>query len=148
MPLQTVVRKTTRTDDGSRLGKLSLPAILATGVVLGIVLSSSVPPEIGRRFSIFPFDLILRTHIVFAVVQIVLIVALLAIYLRFYAHTKSNFDLGLVIVIAALFLYSVFSNPLVNGLVGYVPFGSGYFELLPDFFLILAYSVFLYLSLE
>ena len=130
------------------LTKLWVPVVLAVGILFGLALSLNVPPAFQGRFGPVPFDPPLQIHIILAAVQVVLLVALLVLYIRSYAQTRANFALGLVIVLGALFLHSLFSNPFVIGLVGRVPFGPGYFGLFPDLFMIAAYTIFLYLSLE
>jgi hypothetical protein len=73
--------------------------------------------------------------------------SLVIVYLKVYSETRANFALGLVIVLSALLLQTVFSYPLVLGTqrVILVP---GILTLLADFLTIGAYTVFLYLSLE
>ncbi len=130
------------------LSKLWVPAVLAIGIALGVLVSYSVPLGFRSRFGTFPFELPLRLHIVLTILQVILIASLLIVYVRLYAQTNANYALGLVVVLGALFLHSIFSNPFVIGLVGTIPFGPGFFGLLPDLFLDAAYAVFLYLSLE
>ncbi len=130
----------------NHLSKTWVPAVLVIGVVLGAVISYSIPFEFRVRFPA-PIELALRLHIILTILQIILIASLLIVYVRFYAQTNANFALGLVVVLGALFLHSVFSNPFIVSLVGTVPF-VGFFGLIPDLFLDAAYSVFLYLSLE
>ncbi len=135
-------------DGGRHLTKLWVPAVLLIGVLLGVLLSSSVPEPIRPRFGRFPLEEGLRIHIILTTMEVTLLVALIAVYLRFYAQTRANFALGLVIVLMALFLNSFFSHPFLQGLIGTVPFGLGFFVPFADIFTIAAYTVFLYLSLE
>lgn len=135
--------------DASRhLSKLWVPVVLLIGVLLGVALSSFVPEGIRPRFGRFPLVPELRFHVIFTTVEAVLLLALIVVYVRFYAQTRANFALGLVIVLMALFLNSFFSHPFLEGLIGPVPFGLGYLVPFADIFTIAAYTVFLYLSLE
>ena len=61
---------------------------------------------------------------------------------------KSEFTFGLIVVMSALLLYAVTSNPLVQYIFSYRGFGQGPFVMLPDIFTTIALSVLLYLSMK
>jgi hypothetical protein len=81
-------------------------------------------------------------------INITLSVALMLIYVNIYRETKSEFTISLIIVTLALFLYALFSNPLLPMLFGYRLFGLGPFTMLPDMFTTVALIVLLYVSLK
>ena len=87
-------------------------------------------------------------HVILSTVEIVLLVSLVAVYIKVYAETRANFSLGLIIVLGALFVHSVLSFPPVVNDIGSMLLGSGLFFPYTDLLTIIAYSVFLYLSLE
>jgi len=131
-----------------------VPVVLLVGILLGGLLSLESPATEEPRFERYPGPFqfttggVLQFHILVTTIEIVLLVALFAVYIKVYADTKANFSLGLVIVLGALLLNTLFSYPLVLGMVGPVPVGPGEFLPFADIFIIIAYTVFLYLSLE
>lgn len=136
----------------SSVGKLWVVVVLLSGLVFGVILSDiATLPNEGRPdfFRGMPyFNPTIRLHVILTTVEVALLLALVVIYLKIYAETKANFALGLVIVLAALLLQTVFSYPLVLGLEGPVLFVQGRLPTLSDILTISAYTVFLYLSLE
>jgi hypothetical protein len=76
------------------------------------------------------------------------LVALVVVYVKMYRETKANFSLGLVIMLGALLLHSLISYPLLLVREGQIPIGPGEFLSTADIFMVVAYAVFLYLSLE
>lgn len=137
-----------------RGSRLLVPAVLLTGILLGALSSLVSPaPEEPRGehfpgFFRFTPEPLLQFHVFVTTIQIVLLVALVTIYVKVYIDTRANFSLGLVIVLFALLLQALFSYPLLLGIVGPVPVGEGEFLPFADVFMIIAYTVFLYLSLE
>jgi hypothetical protein len=69
-------------------------------------------------------------------------------YIRIYREVKSDFTIGLIVVMFALLFYAITSNPFTQYLFSYRGFGQGPFILLPDIFTTVALSVLLYLSLK
>jgi hypothetical protein len=137
----------------SRVGKLWVLVVLLAGLVAGVLLSdlATLPDEFRQPFfrgvPVFNPDPSIRLHIVLTTVEVALLVSLVIVYLKIYSETRANFALGLVIVLAALLLQTVFSYPLVLGTEGVI-LVPGLLTTLADFLTIGAYSVFLYLSLE
>jgi hypothetical protein len=137
-----------------RSNRIWVPVILLVGVLLGALSSLLSPATEESRFQHFPGffsftpEPVLRFHVLVTTIEIVLLVSLLAVYVKVYADTKARFSLGLVVVLGALLLHTLFSYPLLLGLVGPVPVGPGDFLPFADIFMIVAYTVFLYLSLE
>ena len=70
------------------------------------------------------------------------------VYLKVYAATGARFSLGIVVVVLALLLQSIFQSPLLLGFVGRYAAEFGPYLSSADIFTIAAYTVFLYLSLE
>jgi len=139
---------------GKRSNRIWVPVILLFGILLGALFSLVSPATEEPRGARFPGPFsftpepVLQFHVLVTTIEIVLLVALLAVYIRIYADTKANFSLGLVVVLSALLLHTLFSYPLLLGMVGPVSVGPGDFLPFADIFMIVAYTVFLYLSLE
>jgi hypothetical protein len=85
---------------------------------------------------------------VLSTVIIALQVALVFVYLRVYAETGARFSLGILIVMSALLLQSLFQYPLLLGFVGRYAEEFGPYLSTADLFTIAAYTIFLYLSLD
>ena len=102
--------------------------------------------EIEKSRQNFDEYIILKSAITF--INIVISLILIGMYVKIYREVKSDFTLGLIVVMSALLLYAVTSNPLVQYLFTYRGFGQGPFILLPDIFTTIAVSVLLYLSLK
>ncbi|MDP6154959.1 MAG: hypothetical protein QGH39_09050 [Candidatus Thermoplasmatota archaeon] len=75
-------------------------------------------------------------------------IILIFIYMKIYREVKSDFTLGLLIVMFAFLVYAITSNPLFYSIFGYWGFGMGPFQMIPDIFGTIALSVLLYLSLK
>jgi len=75
-------------------------------------------------------------------------VILIFIYIQLYRKIKSNFTLGLMIVMFSFLVYSITSNPIFHVMFGYWGFGMGPFQMLPEIFATIALSILLYLSLK
>jgi hypothetical protein len=137
----------------SAVGKLWVVVVLLAGLVAGVLLSDlATLPERSRnpffnRVPVFNPDPSIRLHIILTTVEVALLVSLVLVYMKIYSETKANFALGLVIVLSALLLQTVFSYPLVLGTEGVI-LVPGLLTTLADFLTIGAYTVFLYLSLE
>lgn len=137
----------------SMVGKLWVVVVLLVGLAAGVLLSdlATLPMEsresFFRRVPLFNPDPSIRLHIILTTVEVALLVSLVIVYLKVYSETKANFALGLVIVLGALLLQTVFSYPLVLGTEGVI-LVPGLLTTLADFLTLGAYTVFLYLSLE
>lgn len=129
--------------------KLWVPFVIGIGILLGLIFSFTFPAPF-ERFESAPIilDPIFTLHVVLSTVSITLLVALLVVYLGVYSKTQANFALGINIVLAALLAESLLEYPLFLGLAGRFPIGHGPFLDTADIFTIIAFAVFLYLSLE
>jgi hypothetical protein len=138
----------------SPVGKLWVVVVLLVGLISGVLLSDLATLQTGERPGFFrgvPYfnpDPTIRLHVILTTVEVTLLISLVIVYLKVYSETRANFALGLVIVLGALFLQTVFSYPLVLGLAGPVLFVRGSLPTVSDVLTISAYTVFLYLSLE
>jgi hypothetical protein len=144
----------------SRANKLWVPIILVIAVLLGLVLAETVPspPVCPPGYYCYPYyqfllgvQRALMLHVVLSTIEVVLLVSLVAVYVKVYAETRANFSLGLIVVLGALLVHSILSYPLVvyNAFNDAEPvlFSSILFPY-TDLLTIVAFSVFLYLSLE
>jgi len=129
--------------------KMWLPVILTVGVLMGIVLSFFVPvPPWFWRYAPFEIQQAIMLHVVLSTVSIALLISLAVIYLRMYSETGARFVLGLVVVLLALLIQSLIQYPLFIGLVGPLQPRQGQYLSYADIFTIVAYTIFLYLSLD
>jgi len=137
----------------SMAGKLWVVVVLLVGLVAGVLLAglATLPEEsrysFFRRVPVFNPDPSIRLHIILTTVEVALMVSLVIVYLKVYSETRANFALGLVAVLSALLLQTLFSYPLVLGTEGVI-LVPGPLTTLADFLTIGAYTIFLYLSLE
>jgi hypothetical protein len=132
-------------------GALWLLVVLAIGIASGFFLSVFEQVR-GFRFGPSPpfgaLEPVMTLRVVFSTTNVALLVALLVVYAKMYVETKANFSLGLVVVLAALLLHSLISYPLLVVRAGPIPIGPGEFLSTADIFMLVAYAIFLYLSLE
>jgi hypothetical protein len=133
-------------------------ALLTAGAV-GIVLSKEQtwvprpppgfqpdgPPD---QFDPQDRDQYLGVKAAMTMINMTLSVILMALYVKIYRDTRSEFTIGLIIMTFSLFLYATLSNPLLPVLFGYRMLGVGIFSILPDIFTTVALSVLLYLGLK
>ena len=75
-------------------------------------------------------------------------IILIFIYVKIFRKLKTDFTLGLLIVMFAFLVYAITSNPLFYSIFGYWGFGMGPFQMIPDIFGTIALSVLLYLSMK
>jgi len=93
-------------------------------------------------------ELFYTIKIVVSTINTSLVIILLLTYIDIYQKTKSDFTVGLIMFSMILLLYTVASNPIMQGVFGYRAFGLGPFAMLPDIFACIALSVLIYLSLK
>jgi len=138
---------------GKMMSKLWVPIVLFVGTLTGIVSyaiasESAEFPRFGRFGQPIGPDLYLEFHVILSTIGMALLVALIIIYARTYLQTKANFILGLLVVLFALLLQSLLSYPILLELEVAPGFAIAFFSPVADVFTIIAYTVFLYLSLE
>jgi tellurite resistance protein TehA-like permease len=88
----------------------------------------------------------LKTAISF--INIGLILPLFFIYAGIYRKMRSSFTLGLMVVIFALGMYAVTSNPLIVSLLGGRTGDFGFFQIIPDLCTTVALIILIRISLE
>jgi hypothetical protein len=92
---------------------------------------------------------ILNVKTVMTTANVVLLVVLLAIYIRSYARIKSKFTLGLMIFAFLLLLHAVTSTPCIHAATcGRRMCVIGPLDVIPDILEFMALLVLLYLSSE
>ena len=111
----------------------------------------SFPPrdlkeEFDRAKEHFEIYVSMKTAI--TLINIVISLILIAMYIKIYREVKSDFTIGLIVVMFALLFYAITSNPFVHYLFSFRGFGMRPFIMLPDIFTTIALSVLLYLSLK
>jgi hypothetical protein len=125
--------------------KFWVPAVLLIGTVAGILsnlYTLSTFAQFGRTSGATAF---LEYHAVLSTISIALLVALLVVYGKTYTQTKANFMLGLIVVL----LQNLLNYPILHPYIDNTPLESMTISSpVSDAFTILAYTVFLYLSLE
>jgi hypothetical protein len=143
-------------EKGMHISKVWVPVILVLAVLLGLVLAEAIPSPVcppgyycpPPYFYLLSVRGALMLHVILSTIEIVLLISLVAVYIKVYTETRANFSLGLIIVLSALLVHSFLSYPLIVNSIEPILFGSGLFFPYTDLLTIVAYSVFLYLSLE
>jgi len=135
-----------------RTSKIWVLVILIFGILLGVLLALMVRLDILEagpdRFFLLSIQRALQLHVILSTIEMVLLFSLVFVYIKIYSVTRANFSMGILIVLFALLLHSILSFPLTVDQIGPVLLGSGAFFPYPDMFTIIAYAIFLYLSLE
>jgi hypothetical protein len=153
-----------RKEEGHRgLPKLWVPFVIIVGCFLGFLsyvlafhnLENQLPPLGLLREQM---EITLEFHVILSTVGMALLVALLVVYSRTYLQTRANFILGLVVVLFALLFQAILTNPVYLSFAEPYPtfpnplrrasLPPGFSSPIADIFMIIAYAVFLYLSLE
>jgi hypothetical protein len=88
----------------------------------------------------------LKTAISF--INLGLIIPLFFIYTGIYRKMRSSFTLGLMVVIFALGMYAITSNPLIVSILGGRTGDIGFFQIIPDLCTTVALIILIRISLE
>ena len=133
---------------------LPIIVIAITVAIIGLVLASLIlpppetaPPPIQQPDRVL-MDIYLKVKTMVSLVNIVFIISLVGIYRGIYRQVKSQFTMGLIIVMLVLLMYALSSNPLIHVLFGYQAQGLGPFAMMPDIFTTFALGLLLYISLD
>ncbi|MGY5859145.1 MAG: hypothetical protein RTV72_17545 [Candidatus Thorarchaeota archaeon] len=133
---------------------LPIIVIAITVAIIGLVLASLIlpppetaPPPIPQPDRVL-MDIYLKVKTMVSLVNIVFIISLVGIYRGIYRQVKSQFTMGLIIVMLVLLMYALSSNPLIHVLFGYQAQGLGPFAMMPDIFTTFALGLLLYISLD
>lgn len=135
--------------------KLLVPIIILVGAVLGLVSALDLQSEFPRYgpgppgpFQFFGAYEYLQYHIVLSTISLALLAALIVVYAHSYVKTRANFLFGLLIVLFALLIQGLIQDPLLHLYMSGTVEIDAFYSWVSDLFTIVAYSVFLYLSLE
>jgi hypothetical protein len=131
-------------------------SLIVIAAVLGAVMGSLYappPPNEGRTPHIpeieqDPHNYLMVIKTTITVINITISLILIALYVKIYREVRSDFTIGLIVVMFTLLLYSLTSNPLLPFLFGYHGFGMGLFMIIPDMFSTVCLITLLYLSLK
>lgn len=121
--------------------------------LFGLIMANLFLPHPDLPFPSPPEDfenirggILLKTMISF--VNTALIIFLLVMYVDIYRKMKTQFTLGLILVMISFLLYAVTSNPLLHLLFGYYGSILGPFTIIPDIFTTFALVVLIFITLE
>ena len=135
--------------------KLWVPIVLLLGAIIGVLLYfwSAMNEYYNFGFERFPFqrgftETFGELHIILSSISVALLVALIIVYGRTYLHTRANFIFGLLVVLFALLLQALLRFPILLGIAEHVPIRPDVSSNIADIFSIIAFTAFLYLSLE
>lgn len=144
-------------EQGERKGlspsnRLWVPFVVLVGALIGSLLYIIQISDLDyiRRFPFEPLGLatFIEFHIILSTIGISLLVALVVVYLRMYRETKANFVLGLLVMLFALLLHSILTSPVFEDFMVRLPLRADLSSPIADVFTVVAYGIFLYLSLE
>ncbi|HKW04847.1 MAG TPA: hypothetical protein VJN71_06055 [Nitrososphaerales archaeon] len=135
--------------------------VLLIGAIVGIISFLLIAPHLSfggaGPFPFFggPVDLeelstSIAEHIILSTVSIALLISLVSAYAKIFRQTRANFALGIFIVLIALLLDAILTYPILQLFYGGIPTADLNNPLPPlgDLLTIVAYTVFLYLSLQ
>ncbi len=132
-------------------GKNSL--LLTAGIVAGTFIAVYALSVLFSGFFHSPmremrflFDELILLKVIASIVTTVLLAYVLYNYVSVYREIKSDFSLGLIVVVVALLAYAITSNPIFVLLFGFRGSGLGPFTLIPDLFNLFAAVTLTYLS--
>jgi hypothetical protein len=130
-----------------------VPVIVLVGIAIGLIADfvqgaqiGVMPPPFGRSEA--SFNTIGALHVILSTLGIVLVVTLLVVYARTYRQTRGRFPLGLLAIFSALLFQELVSSPLLSHYLQNTALSSGSVGPVADTFRIVAYIIFLYISLE
>jgi hypothetical protein len=140
-------------------GLLWVIFVLVIGAIIGVITFLVIAPHIVVVGGPPPFfgtspirDLatLIAEHIILSTVSVALLLSLLIVYVRTYKKTRALFALGLAVVFLALLGEAIFTSPILQLFFVGIPESQLHYWLpdVGDVFTIIAYSIFLYLSLQ
>lgn len=136
---------------GGHISKLFVPLVVAVGAIIGVVafvIANAIAADGSSGSGDIFVEAFRGTHVVLTTVTISLLVALLYVYTKTYLATKAHFALGMWLVLLALLLRFVFTYPIFLDFTQHLPLLQNFFSPISDAFTVIAFSLFLYLSLE
>lgn len=135
-------------EENGSSGRLQILGLIIAAGIAGVMLSMYMQLPAGIETEFY-----LRAKTVITTVNTVISMLLIFTYIRLYKDIRSNFTLALLLVVFAMLIYSLTSNPLFQIACGY-PICScgmaslGPFMVIPDIFAMLALGSLLYISTE
>ncbi|MCL4518202.1 MAG: hypothetical protein M1587_03300 [Thaumarchaeota archaeon] len=134
----------------SHPSKLVVVLTLIVGTIAGVIMSliADAYTSNGSGSGAIQADAMRVAHVVMTTVSITLLVALVVIYARTYAATKAHFTLGIWMVLLALLLRSLLTYPVVLNFAEHMELLGNPLAPISDAFTVIAFALFLYLSLE
>jgi hypothetical protein len=130
-----------------------VPLIVLVGIAIGVAAdlaqgtqNGNAPPPFGPSQP--GFNTVGAYHVILSTLGIVLLLALLTVYARTYRQTHGLFPLGLIVVFSSLLFQEVVSSPLFAQFFEHTPLVAGAAGPVADTFRIIAYIVFLWISLQ
>lgn len=139
--------------------ELAISLILIVGVLVGSLVAFVYRPPVpmggmmggdemgsGGMYSDLEWYYTAKTF--FSGLNVVILVALLAIYVNIYVKMRTEFTIGLMIFTIILLLYALTSNPILHMMWGFHGYGLGPFAMFPDLFTTIALTILLYLSVK
>lgn len=125
--------------------------IVALFLVVGATRLLEPPQPRGVRFMGSPredIELYYTGKTLLSTINVTLLIILLAVYVNIYRKMQSEFTVGLIIFTVVLLFNAIVSNPLLQQAFGFMAFGLGPFEMLPDLFTLAAVAVLLYITVK
>lgn len=135
--------------------------VVKIGIIIGIILIAGIIGATlgylnsedqfnnqmkGKNNEDFEILFIIKTII--TMINIGISSILITLYINTYRKIKSDFTIGLIVVMFSLLVYAITSNPLFHLGFGFRGYGMGPFTVIPDLFSSIALGVLLYLSLK
>lgn len=124
---------------------LALAFVVLFGVLLAITLLTQLFEFNISHHEIVHNQFYAKVAISLSTANIFLLVYLLAKYIEVYFIAKSNFTLGLILVVVVLLAHSATSNPIFYSYFGFWPM-NGPFAFIPSIFTLLASIILIYLE--
>ena len=131
---------------GIILGLILIAGI--TGAILGSLYSEDQINEQAKGKKADDSVILFILKNILTMINIVLSSILIVLYVDTYRNIKSDFTLGLIVVMFSLLIYAVTSNPMIHLIFGYRGYGMGPFIIIPDIFFSISLGILIYLSLK
>ena len=118
------------------------------GAILGNLNSEDQNDDQMKGKNLEDFEILFIIKTIITTINIAISSILITLYINTYRKIKSDFTIGLIVVMFSLLVYAITSNPLFHLGFGYRGYGMGPFTIIPDLFSSIALGVLLYLSLK
>lgn len=127
---------------------MAMFGIILAGALLDLRRSEPAPDFRFERERLDPDKLELHLKLKTALTFVIITISsmLIFIYYSIYRDTRTDFTLGLIVVMVSFLVYGITSNPIIPRLIGLPAPGFGLFTMIPDIFATVALFTLLYLS--